>query len=272
MTARRQTLAAPLTFSGIGVHTGAACRIRLVPFAGGIVFQSGKTRLPARVDFLLEAERGIVLSKDDVTVAVVEHLLSALAAFGVSDALIEVDGPELPFMDGSAAPFVEALLAGGLISLDTAASAPLIVSSPLEAREGERFVRVEPADRLEFDVAIDYPHPLIGKQRWAGPIDAATYRCELAPARSFGFLREHEALKQMGFARGASADNVLVFTEDAVLPGQTLRFPDEPARHKALDLLGDLALVGRPVVGRVVSFKGGHRLNAMLAAKLAKEA
>src|SRR5690606_13262741 len=202
-------------------------------------------------------------------VATVEHVMAALYGLGVHNAVVEVDGPEVPILDGSAEPFVDAIEAAGIVSL-TARRRYLRVLKPIGVTCGDAYGELRPYDgfRLEIDIAFD--HPLIGRQSFAADIRPATFSRELARARTFGFTRDVARLWKAGYALGASLDNTVVVGDNDVVNPEGLRFPDEFVRHKALDALGDLALAGAPLIGAYRSLRGGHRLNhAVLSALLA---
>lgn len=206
-----------------------------------------------------------VIAENGTTVATVEHLMSALSALGVTDARVEIDGPEVPIMDGSAAPFMAALapkvVPGG-------PGEAIEVLRPVSVRAGSSFVAILPHPRRRFDVGIDFPDPVIGVQRAIYDIDAEVFGREIAPARTFGRLKDVKRLRRRGYGRGASLENAVAVDGERVANPEGLRFPDEFARHKLLDAVGDLALAGRPILGLYRAHKGGHRLNYQLLAAL----
>ena len=268
----RQTLARPVTVAGVGLHTGAAVKTTLVPATrpgAGVVFRAagGSEEIPALAANVCDTSRCTVLGTGAARFSTVEHLLSALAGLGVTDLSVEVDGPELPIGDGSALVWVESVRAAGLVSLGQGA-APLTLAEPVIVYgEKNAFVAAYPSDAVRFTVATQFDHPLAGTQvaRWE-PSRAQAYQDFIAPARTFGFDFEVEALRAAGLARGGSLDNALVVYADHY--SSPPRFPDELARHKLLDLIGDLFLVGRPIVADVVAVKPSHRLNVALARRL----
>ena len=265
---RRYTIKSEISFRGLGLHSAKPCFVRVRPArTGGIVFFSEGLRIPAALSHLRSAQYGLRLERDAARVAVVEHLLAALYAARITDALIEVDGPEAPILDGSALPFWSAVNSVGREALPGDFET-IGVDEPLLFGDSERWVRIEPADRFEIDITVEFPHPAVGRQRWAGAIDPDSFSKELAPARTFGFLKDREAFHMAGLALGATIVNTLVFDEEGPLKPQTLRFPDEPVRHKALDIVGDFSLAGACIQGRVVSYKGGHPLNVGLLSRL----
>ncbi len=254
------TLRDTIEFEGIGLHTGLPARVSVRPAkaASGLSFRlDGGVTLPAHAEFVIDTRRATVLGSGAHTVSTVEHLLSALTGMGVDNALIEVDGPEIPVLDGSALPFAQAIVDVGT----TALSEPkrrYIPASPSYFRDGDKMLIVLPAAEFRAKVAVAYDAP-IGAQFFDAQITPEIYLREIAPARTFGFAHEVEALHKAGLARGGSLDNAVVFAPDG--PMQALRFPDEPVRHKVLDLIGDFALLGAWPQCEVVAIKGGHMLH-----------
>jgi UDP-3-O-[3-hydroxymyristoyl] N-acetylglucosamine deacetylase len=264
---RAWTLATPLDFEGVGVHSGMSARVRLVPAPAGhgFVFHRvdlpGAPAIPARAEHVSHTVMSTTLSVEDCAVHTVEHLLAALAGLGVTDARIEVDGPEVPILDGSAWPFVEAIRAAGIRVLD--APRP-VVALPLAAcSEGDKTLTVVPGSHAEVTYAVDFGHPLAGPQLFHALLTPAYFAREIAPARTFGFLRDVEALRAAGLAKGGSVENAIVIMDDRY--SSELRFADELVRHKVLDLIGDLALLGASWTGHVVAVKAGHKLHNALA-------
>jgi UDP-3-O-[3-hydroxymyristoyl] N-acetylglucosamine deacetylase len=222
--------------------------------------------IPASLDHVARLDHATTLSRDGVGVETVEHLLSALYALGVDDAQIEVDGPEIPILDGSAAPFVILIHEAGLKPLP-APRRYLKVTRPVDVVRGGKSIRVTPADHFQVSYAIGFDHHLLRHQAVSFRVTGATFAESIAPARTFGFLREVEMLRRNGLALGGSLENAVVIGETGVLNNK-LRFEDEFARHKVLDAVGDLALLGFPLVGHVQASKAGHALHAALAQKL----
>ena len=200
-------------------------------------------------------------------VGTVEHLLAAVASLGIDNLRVEVDGPEIPVMDGSAAPFVALLREAGVFD-QRVGRRVIRIRKPISVRDGDRVIRVSPAPRLSVAYFVEYPHPSIGKQRIELPIDAETFEREIARARTFGFLHEVEALWRGGLARGGNLDNTVVLDERGVVNPGGLRFPDEFVRHKLLDLIGDLALLGMPLIAHVVVERGGHAIHQQLVERI----
>jgi UDP-3-O-[3-hydroxymyristoyl] N-acetylglucosamine deacetylase len=275
---QQHTLAAPVRFAGVGVHSGHSVNvtIRPAPANSGVVFvrsdiQVGDNRIPARGDAVVRTTLGTVIGNAaGATVSTIEHLMAALAALGVDNALVEVDGAELPIMDGSAQPFVRLLDKAGLRPLD-APRRYIEILEPIEVADGDRRASLVPCDRFEMAFEIDFDSDAIGRQTVDLVVDEATFRAELADSRTFGFAHEVDALREAGLARGGTLDNVVVIDGDRVLNPEGLRRPDELVRHKALDALGDLYLLGGPLIGRFEGVRAGHGLNnALVRALLAR--
>ncbi|MHB8178223.1 MAG: UDP-3-O-acyl-N-acetylglucosamine deacetylase [Vulcanimicrobiaceae bacterium] len=255
------TLCGPCAFDGVGLHTGAGCAIEVRPAGidAGITFVlDGHLRVPALAEYIVDTSRATVIGRDGVSVSTVEHLLSALFGMGVSNADIHVRGPEIPVLDGSGRPFVEAIECAGI--LEQARARPLLViTQPLVVARGEQLVIALPSERFRVRFVADFPAP-IGVQFFDGEIAAQEYARQIAPARTFGYLHEVEALRARGLALGGSLENALVFTQDG--PMQPLRWQNEVVRHKVLDLLGDLSLLGLWPLAEIVAIKSGHELHA----------
>lgn len=271
----RTTLESPAVCAGIGLHTGA--RVRMVmkpaPVGSGIVFERtdldlDDARVPARRDFVRSTDLGTTLVNDSgASVATVEHLMAALAGLGVDDLLIELDGPEAPAMDGSSAPFVELILHAGLKT----APAPrrgIQVLKPVAVEDGARRAMFLPSVKPAIDVEIDFEDAAIGRQHFAFEVSREMFAELVAPARTFGFRRDLNALLKAGLARGGSMENAVVLDEGGVANPEGLRFADEFVRHKALDALGDLYLAGAPILGLYRAVRPGHGLNAKAVAAL----
>jgi UDP-3-O-[3-hydroxymyristoyl] N-acetylglucosamine deacetylase len=213
-----------------------------------------------------------VIQKDGVRVSTVEHLLSACAGLGLDNLLIELDGEEVPIMDGSAASFLFLMESAG-ISEQEASRQFVVIKKPVEVKEGDKLARLEPFFGFKLDFTIDFKHPAVDKtgQRFVVDFAEHAYRSEIGRARTFGFAHEVEALREMGLARGGSLDNAIVLDEHRILNNEELRYEDEFVRHKILDAIGDLYLVGHPIVGSYVAEKSGHALNNALLRKLLED-
>ena len=269
---RRQTLAAAsAVLSSVGLHSGADASVRLLPAPSGhgLVFrrQDGGQELAALVSNVSDTSRCTRLGASGWTVQTVEHVLSALAGLGVDDAVIEIDGSEAPAMDGSASPFVRAILEAGLREQPQSVS-PITLAAPVYVSERGSSIAALPSETLSLAVVLDYPsHAYLGTQAaLLGGLSG--YEAQIAPARTYGFLSEIEALRAAGLGLGASVDNAVVLGETQY--ETPLRFPNEMARHKLLDLIGDLALIGRPVSAAILAVKPSHTLNVRLARLLSE--
>lgn len=272
-----QTIARELSWEGVGLHTAEPARIRLRPAAPGhgIVFRcvEGATaiRIPARVEFVVSTRNATTLAAGGAAVATVEHLLAAFLGFGIDDVEVEVEGPEVPALDGSAKPFAEGLRKAGVRSSGRPCR-HLAVTREVEIALGERRIRVEPADHFAVSYAVDYAHPSIGRQEiHFEKIDAEVFEGELAAARTFGFLADVEALRAAGLGLGGGLENTVVLDGQGVMNPDGLRFPDEFVRHKVIDLLGDLSLLGGRLRGRVSVERGGHSLHRALVDALLED-
>ncbi len=260
------TLRDTLHFEGVGLHTGELSAIDVHPADcdRGLSFVLGATRIPATVEYVRDTSRATVLGRDGATVSTTEHLLSALFAAGVSNAEIHVEGTEIPALDGSAAPFLAAIDACGL-EPQALPRRMLELEEPSFVQAGDRTIVALPAPCFRVRFLADFPPP-VGTQYFDGTIDAATFRSEVAAARTFGFLHEIEELRARGLARGGNLENAIVFAPDG--PLQPLRWPNEAVRHKVLDLVGDLALLGAWPQCEIVAIKSGHELHASLTRAL----
>ncbi|HWA63228.1 MAG TPA: UDP-3-O-acyl-N-acetylglucosamine deacetylase [Caulobacteraceae bacterium] len=264
----QHTLAGSVSVSGVGVHTGQPVTVTLrpAPADSGVTFRrvdvEGKDQdIPARTLAVVRTQLGTVIANaDGVSVSTVEHLMAALGALGVDNARVDIDGPEAPIMDGSAQAFVEAIDRAGRRRQD-APRRYLEILSPVEVTEGDKRATLSPADGFEVAFEIAFDSSAIGRQRIDLALDERTFRAELADSRTFGFLHEVEALRAAGLARGGSLENVVVIEGDEVANPEGLRRPDEFVRHKALDAVGDLALLGAPILGRYEGVYAGHGLN-----------
>ena len=271
-SARQTTLAESVEARGIGLHTAVPVQVKLMPAPPdtGYVFRRtdlGGFEIPATVESVAHCSYATTLMRTGVMLSTVEHLLSALRGCGVDNAYIEVDNLEVPIMDGSAEAFAEMIESSGLVDQPTARRA-LLVREKVSAVAGNRSISIEPADAFEIDCVIDFPHPLIGVQHRSVTLDNGSFAREIASARTFGFIEEVEALRRANLIRGGSLDNAIVLTRDGMLNETGLRWSDEFVRHKILDIIGDLALLGMPLMGRVTAERSGHLLHASLMASL----
>jgi UDP-3-O-[3-hydroxymyristoyl] N-acetylglucosamine deacetylase len=271
---KRRTLARAVSLEGIGLHSGAAVRLRLSPAPAetGIVFvrtDGGNARIPALLEYAGPSFYATVLQKDDVTVSTIEHLMAALYALQVDDLEIEIDGAEVPILDGSSRPFVEAIQGAGWREHDVVRQYIHIVK-PIAITHEDKSISIRPCGEYRVTYAIDFDHPALGYQELTASLWRGDQFAEkLAPARTFTFEREVQALRERGLALGGSLDNAVVVGERGILNAD-LRYPDEFVRHKMLDLTGDLSLLGHPILGHVVAYRAGHDLHARLARRIAE--
>ncbi|MEO5814488.1 MAG: UDP-3-O-acyl-N-acetylglucosamine deacetylase [Gemmatimonadaceae bacterium] len=259
----RRTIGRTVSVQGMGLHLGVACTLEFIPASSGTGVRfvrrdlPGALPIPALVEQAVLTERRTQLGEEPNAVHTVEHVLAAVAALEIDDLLISLDGPEPPIMDGSAGPFFQALLGAGQARHPGCVEVGRL-SSPVRMEDGESVYEAFPADTLELDVGIDFPHPLIGAQRFRSRISGDSFARELAFARTFGFTHEVEYLRARGLIQGASTQNAVVLDETAVVEN-TLRSPDEFVRHKMMDCVGDLALAGVRIKARIVAHKPSHR-------------
>ena len=267
------TIARPTAISGIGLHTGQRINMTLRPADAGAgivfhrIFDNHTVTIQATSENVVDTRMATVLGKGDVRVSTVEHLLSALSAYGVDNLHIDIDGPEVPIMDGSAAPFASIIEEAGQ-RWHPQSRKFLAIRQPVSVIDGEKRVSIIPSRffRITFDIA--FQHPCIALQQRSVKVTTAGFRRDLAPARTFGFLRDVEMLKQAGLARGGSLENAIVVDDERILNPEGLRFQDEFVRHKILDAIGDLSLIGYPILGHVRAFKAGHDVNHQLVQKV----
>lgn len=265
----RRTIERDVTLTGVGLHTGAATTVRCRPGTSGrgVIFRrtdlASAPEIPARIDQVAETERRTGLGRGENTIHTVEHLLAAVAALEIDDLLVDVDGPEPPIADGSFAPYLDLLAGAGEAALD---GEPVVyrVTAPFQVTEGDATYVVSPAKSLRLTTTIEWTHPLIGRQVGSYDITPQGFGTDLARARTFGFASEVEALRAKGLIRGASTANAVVLSENAVLD-TALRWPDEFVRHKAGDIVGDLALLGGRIQAHVIATKPCHQGNIALA-------
>jgi len=274
----QRTLGEKISFLGIGLHTGRKATLTLRPSvdAGGLFFQRtdvepGTGLIAARWYNVTDTTLSTVIGNSHgVTVATVEHLMAALCGCGVDNALIDIDGPEVPIMDGSAEPFASTIERLGTRPLSTPRNA-IWIQRPIEVREGEKYALLIPSSNQRITISIDFPDTAIGSQTCSVELVNEAFRKDVARARTFGFAEQIENLKRSGLARGGSLKNAVLVDGERVVNREGLRFDDEFVRHKILDALGDLALAGVPIIGHYYAYKAGHRLNQKLIRKLFAE-
>jgi len=270
-----QTISSPASTTGVGLHSGVPVNLRILPAPAGTGIVFRRTDLDG---FLVEAvSRNVAkvsyatsLMKKGVLISTTEHLLSAFIGCGVDNAIVELDNLELPLLDGSAQPYVEMIAQAG-VKHQRRKRTYLRILRPLEVREGDKFIGVYPADHYSVSYRINFPHPLIGNSEFEVDLSDGAYVRDIAPARTFGFLKDEKAMREMGLIRGAGMDNCLVLTGDGLVNGP-LRYRDEFVRHKVLDLIGDLALLGRRLIGRIVADRAGHAMHTALVSRILKDA
>ena len=256
----QHTLRAPVVFDGVGLHTGKNAHVVVSPGPpdSGLQFLlNGTVVVPALAEYIVDTSRATVIGREGHTVSTIEHLLSALVGLGIDNASIAVEGPEIPVLDGSALPFVQAIRAVGVVACGSARRE--FILPELHFGTDDKRLSLLPATEFSCEVSIDFRAP-IGFQEYRATLDPHNYETEIAPARTFGYLDELQALHARGLALGGSLDNAIVFGADG--PLAPLRVADEPVRHKVLDLLGDFALAGIYLRGKIVAHKSGHALHA----------
>lgn len=271
MNIERKTISAAVAIEGVGLHSGIYTKVEFHPATPGSGISFVRTdlnnlRVRATQESTTSLDYATTVGKDDVAIGTVEHLLSAVMASGLTDLDIHIDGPEVPIIDGSALPFVHLIEAAGVKGLGE--TIPVLrLKHSIEVTEGDKSIRISPANHLSIRYKINFQHPLIEKQSMQFDMQNDSFTKKIAPARTFGFLRDVEKLRAAGLARGGSVENCVVLDDQKVVNGP-LRFRDEFVRHKILDLIGDLALVGRPIVGEIVASRAGHALHSKFVAKL----
>ncbi|HMA03733.1 MAG: UDP-3-O-acyl-N-acetylglucosamine deacetylase [Gemmatimonas sp.] len=276
MTARRQSIGGQVSLRGIGLHLGQQCTLTFHPAPAGSGITFRRTDLPdkpvvhARADFAVLSERRTQLGVDGAEVHTVEHVLAAVAGLEIDDLRIDLDAAEPPILDGSARPFQDALLSAGIVEVGGEVEY-LSLRTPLTVRDGSSTYTVEPSNTLSLDVTIDFPHPLIGRQSCQLPVTPQTFASDLAGARTFGFLREADALRAKGLIQGVSTANTVVLDDSGPVETE-LRWDDEFVRHKTMDFVGDLALAGKRVRGRFVANRPSHRGTVTLVREMLKRA
>lgn len=285
---KQTTLANSVNVSGVGLHTGvsASLSLRPAPENTGYIFvrtDLDNFEIPASVEFISHCSYATTLLRKGVVISTCEHLLSALRGSGVDNCFIDLDNIEVPILDGSSEDWVELISKAGIIE-QNARRRRLRVKERVEIEQGDRRMSVEPSDKFEIDCTIDFPHPFIGVQRFhyaeangdSRSLNTqhstlnSPYGREIASARTFGFTHEINMLRKANLALGGSLDNAIVLTDEGMLNETPLRTPDEFVRHKILDIIGDVALIGMPVIGRITAHKSGHAIHAALMSKLLK--
>lgn len=270
---RQRTFKQRAAVSGVGLHSGASVRLTLAPAPvdSGIVFTSRGVEIPAISQFVVDTNLNTSLGRGSVRIGTVEHLLAALSGCGIDNARIEVDGPEIPIADGSSEPFVALIREAG-IHEQRAPRRYLMVRRPVTVSDEDKLARLSPArGKFAIQYTIDFHHPLISDQSYSLEVTEKSFQKDIARARTFGFKRDVEHLHRAGLARGGSLDNAVVVDDFNILNPEGLRYPDEFVRHKILDALGDLSLIGMPVIGQLTAVKSGHALNQLLVRRILAE-
>jgi len=259
---------------GVGLHSGAPVHLRIVPASPGcgIVFRRtdlDSFQIEANIHNVARVSYATSLMKKGVLISTTEHLLSAFIGTGIDNAIVELDNLELPILDGSARPFVDMILKAG-VRKQRRPRTYLRIRRKLELREGTKFIGIYPAHQYSVAYSINFPHPLIGHESFAAELANGHYLRHIAAARTFGSRQDEQAMRNMGLIRGASRDNCIVLTDNGV-ENPPLRFQDEFVRHKILDLIGDLALIGRRILGKVVADRAGHAMHTALVSRILKD-
>ncbi|MGB9713180.1 UDP-3-O-acyl-N-acetylglucosamine deacetylase [Dissulfurimicrobium hydrothermale] len=269
----QNTLKKYVMASGIGLHTGARVTIKLhpAPVDSGIRFVRTDldpvALIPANIGYVTETSLATTVGNAAGSVSTIEHLMAAFFGMGIDNAIVEIDGPEVPIMDGSAYPFVAMIKQVGLSS-QKAPRRYIEILEPVTVSSGDKTVTISPCDSLYVSVGIDFDHPMIARQQFDSRVTPHIFERRISRARTFGFLKEVEYLKENGLALGGCLDNALVLDDKTILNQDGLRFSDEFVRHKALDLIGDIYLLGNPVLGKIDSFKSGHAIHHLLSKEL----
>jgi len=272
---KQRTLKTTIKTTGVGLHTGVRVDLVLRPAApdAGITFHRvdlpTAVAIPANARYVGDTRLSSTLKQDGASISTVEHVLSALAGLGIDNVHIDVAGPEIPIMDGSAGPFVFLLQSAGIVE-QNAAKKYLTIVQPVEVRDGDKWARFDPFYGFKLDFTIDFPHPMFGSENRQVVIDFAehSYVKEVARARTFGFMQDVEAMRAAGLGLGGSLQNAIVLDDFRVLNAEGLRYDNEFVKHKVLDAIGDLYLLGHPLIGQYTAFKSGHALNNALARTL----
>ena len=272
---KQRTLKTTIKTTGVGLHTGARVDLVLRPAApdAGITFHRvdlpTAVAIPANARYVGDTRLSSTLKQGGASISTVEHVMSALAGLGIDNVHIDVAGPEIPIMDGSAAPFVFLLQSAGIVE-QNAAKKYLTIVQPVEVRDGDKWARFDPFYGFKLDFTIDFPHPMFGSENRQVVIDFAehSYVKEVARARTFGFMQDVEAMRAAGLGLGGSLQNAIVLDDFRVLNAEGLRYDNEFVKHKVLDAIGDLYLLGHPMIGQYTAFKSGHALNNALARTL----
>lgn len=263
---KQHTVARRIEVSGIALHSGKVVKIEILPAAinTGILFKRvdlpGMPSVLAHVSNIQSTDLNTTIAHGEAKVSTIEHLMAAFAGLGIDNALVKIDGPEVPVMDGSASPFVDRILAAG-ISSQEALRRYFVVREAFEFQMGDKWIRVEPSEITRFEMEIDFQSKVIGRQSFGFDLDRESF-LDVSGSRTFCHINDVNAMRKAGLALGGSLENAVVVSDDEVLNPEGLRYDDEFVRHKLLDCVGDLSLLGAPIVGRIVAYKSGHGLHA----------
>ncbi|MCS7206224.1 MAG: UDP-3-O-acyl-N-acetylglucosamine deacetylase [Leptospiraceae bacterium] len=263
----RSTIKNEIHLQGITLHRGTQAKVRILPAPShqGIIFRNAKTKeeIPANVENVKHTQNAVVLSNGNWQVSTVEHLLAALATLGITDLIVELEGEEIPILDGSSIEFFEIMSSVGVMEYKDSPITPIKLTNPVWVVSNDKYIIAVPSDEFKVTYTIHYEHPDLRGKSLSISLNSEVMKKEILPARTFGFLKDVELLKKKGLIRGASLENAVVLTEDGYL--NQLRFSNECIRHKILDLVGDLYLLNRPLIAHIIAFKTGHTLDIALA-------
>ncbi len=267
---RQRTLKGIVECAGIGLHSGrkVTLKIKPAPVDTGIIFVRtdlpGSSPVKATVENVVDTSYATTIGKEDVTISTIEHLMASFAGLGIDNAFVEVDAAEIPIMDGSAAPFLFLLKSGG-IRIQNTSKRFLVVRKTMEVKTAYGYARLSPAKEFKLACEIDFSHPMLKKQSFDMSFSDTVFEKELSRARTFGFLKDVESMREKGLIKGGSLDSAIVIDDFRVVNPEGLRYDDEFVRHKVLDAIGDLSLLGMPIIGAIEMYKPGHSLNCELA-------
>ena len=263
MNLQQQTLSKAFTCSGLGVHSGKTVHLKVNPASPNHGIKFTRTdlpdfpKIPAHFNNVVDTSLATVIGSGGCIVSTIEHLMAALSAFSIDNALVELDSYEVPVMDGSAKQYTELIRETGVVQ-QSGAKCFFVVKKPISLTDGQKSVTLSPAPNFSVSCEIEFPHPVIGKQTHEIKVSPESFEQDVAPARTFGFFQEVELMRRLGLGRGGSLDNAIVVGDEGVLNEGGLRFPDEFVRHKVLDCIGDFALLGLPILGHIEACRSGH--------------
>ncbi len=270
---KQRTIQKPVEIVGIGLHKGVPVKLRLEPLGenSGIVFYRSDKGVSIKLspENVVDTKMATVIGKNGVVVSTIEHLMSAVYSFGIDNLRIVLDNDEIPIMDGSAVSFVMMIKEAGIKELE-ANKKFIKITKEVRIEEGSKFAILKPSEKISFDFEINFNHPVIGREKYRFDFSTKNYIEEISKARTFGFLKEVQYLRSIGLALGGSLENAIVLDDKGIL-NDSLRFPDEFVRHKILDAIGDMSLLGANFIGAYEAFASGHHLNHLLTLKLAEE-